>query len=67
MCDGLLENRIDCEGNWITPTYSVVKCANDNYNENLNGSKHESKNKIWMERRMDQDIIFSVSRSLSLE
>ncbi len=25
------------------------------------------KNKIWMERRMDQDIIFSVSRSLSLE
>lgn len=36
MYVSLLENRIDCEGNWIMPTYSVVTCAFDNYTENLN-------------------------------
>lgn len=28
------------------PTYSVVKCAVDNYNENLNGSKQDSNSNL---------------------
>ncbi len=78
MCDGLLENRIDCEGNWITPTYSVVKFAIDNYNENLNGSKHESNSnlnvqKLNMDGEMDgpghhllsiQEPVFRIEKKL---